>query len=59
MAWAEALLVAQETLSGTARRHSLRADGVDRPTTVRIFGDEAIGDGWHGPFRLGRAECPV
>jgi uncharacterized protein (DUF427 family) len=27
---------------GTARRHGLRAGGLDRPGTVRVFGDDAI-----------------
>jgi uncharacterized protein (DUF427 family) len=33
----------QRLRQGTARRHGLRAGGADRPGTVRIFGDEAIG----------------
>jgi uncharacterized protein (DUF427 family) len=32
----------QRLRQGTARRHGLRAGGVDRPGTVRIFGHEAI-----------------
>ena len=32
----------QRLRQGTARRHGLRAGDVDRPGTVRIFGDEAI-----------------
>jgi uncharacterized protein (DUF427 family) len=33
----------QRLRQGTARRLGLRAGGADRPGTVRIFGDEAIG----------------
>src|SRR5260370_27822346 len=32
----------QRPRQGTARRHGLQAGGVDRPGTVRVFGDEAI-----------------
>ena len=32
----------QRLRQGTARRHGLRAGGVDRPGTVRVFGAEAI-----------------
>jgi uncharacterized protein (DUF427 family) len=32
----------QRLRQGTARRHGLRAGGIHRPGTVRIFGDEAI-----------------
>ena len=32
----------QRLRQGAARRHGLRAGGVDRPGTVRVFGDEAI-----------------
>jgi len=32
----------QRLRQGIARRHGLRVGGVDRPGTVRIFGDEAI-----------------
>ncbi len=41
----------QRLRQGTARRHSLRAGGVDRPGTVRVFGDEAI-DGVAGTARF-------
>ena len=34
-----------------ARRHGLRAGGVDRPGSVRVFGDEAI-DGVAGTARF-------
>ena len=33
----------QRLRQGTACRHGLRAGGVDRPSAVRIFGEEAIG----------------
>jgi hypothetical protein len=32
----------QRLRQGTARRHGLRAGGLDRPGTVRVFGDDAI-----------------
>ncbi|MGH3282480.1 MAG: DUF427 domain-containing protein [Trebonia sp.] len=41
----------QRLRQGTARRHGLRAGGVDRPGTVRVFGDEAI-DGVAGTARF-------
>ena len=33
----------QHLAQGTAARHGLRAGGLDRPGTVRVFGDEAAG----------------
>ena len=42
---------AQRLRQGTARRHGLRAGGMDRPGTVRIFGDDAI-DGVGGTARF-------
>ena len=41
----------QRLRQGTARRHGLRAGGVDRPGTVRVFGAEAI-DGVAGTARF-------
>ena len=41
----------QHLRQGTARRHGLRAGGVDRPGTVRVFGDDAI-DGVAGAARF-------
>jgi len=41
----------QRLRQGTARRHGLRAGGVDRPGSVRVFGDEAI-DGVAGTARF-------
>jgi uncharacterized protein (DUF427 family) len=32
----------QRLRQGTARRHGLRAGGLDRPGTMRVFGDDAI-----------------
>src|ERR1700721_2141468 len=40
----------QRLRQGTARRHGLRAGGLDRPGTVRVFGDDAI-NGVAGPTR--------
>jgi uncharacterized protein (DUF427 family) len=41
----------QRLRQGTARRHGLRAGGLDRPSTVRVFGDDAI-DGVAGTARF-------
>ena len=41
----------QHLRQGTARRHGLRAGEVDRPGTVRVFGNEAI-DGVAGTARF-------
>ena len=41
----------QHLRQGTARRHGLRAGGLDRPGTVRVFGDDAI-DGVAGTARF-------
>src|ERR1700733_10087889 len=42
----------QHLREGTARRHGLRAGGLDRPGAVRVFGDQAI-DGVGGTARFG------
>jgi uncharacterized protein (DUF427 family) len=42
---------AQRLRQGTARRHGLRAGGMERPGTVRIFGNDAI-DGVAGTPRF-------
>ena len=41
----------QRLRQGTARRHGLRAGSLDRPGTVRVFGDDAI-DGVAGTARF-------
>ncbi len=41
----------QRLRQGTARRHGLRAGGLDHPGTVRVFGDDAI-DGVAGTARF-------
>jgi uncharacterized protein (DUF427 family) len=41
----------QHLRQGTARRHGLRAGGLDQPGTVRVFGDDAI-DGVAGTARF-------
>jgi uncharacterized protein (DUF427 family) len=41
----------QRLRQGTARRHGLRAGGLDRPGAVRVFGDDAI-DGVAGTARF-------
>src|SRR5215469_5431364 len=41
----------QHLREGTARRHGLRAGGLDRPGAVRVFGDQAI-DGVAGTARF-------
>ena len=41
----------QRLRQGTARRHGLHASGLDRPGTVRVFGDDAI-DGVAGTARF-------
>ncbi|MGO8961820.1 MAG: DUF427 domain-containing protein [Streptosporangiaceae bacterium] len=41
----------QRLRQGTARRHGVRAGGLDRPGTVRVFGEDAI-DGLAGTARF-------
>ena len=41
----------QRLRQGTARRHGLRVSSLDRPGTVRVFGDDAI-DGGAGTARF-------